>query len=138
MRLSSYPCFLGCLAIAGALAIAGCSAGGETPAAAAGGGGRGNTGTPVVPVATAVVEQKSVPLAISVIGTSEAFHTVAVRAQVTGELTSVKFKEGDDVKQDQVIFELDRRPLEAALAQSQAALARDTAQEANARASAAR
>jgi hypothetical protein len=39
-----------------------CSAGGETPAAAAGGGGRGNgnTGTPVVPVSTATVEQKAV------------------------------------------------------------------------------
>jgi len=138
MHLSSYPYFLGSLAVTGALVFAGCSAGGETPAAAAGGGGRGNTGTPLVPVSTAVVEQKSVPLALSVIGTSEAFHTVAVRAQVTGELTSVKFKEGDDVKQDQVIFELDRRPLEAAFAQAQAALARDTAQEANARASAAR
>jgi len=115
-----------------------CSAGGETPAAAAGGGGRGNTGTPVVPVSTATVEQKSVPLAINVIGSSEAFHTVAVRAQITGGLTSVKFREGDDVKEGQVLFELDRRPLEAALAQAQANLARDTAQEANARASAAR
>ena len=115
-----------------------CSAGGETPAVAAGGGGRGNTGTPVVPVSTATVEQKSVPLAINVIGSSEAFHTVAVRAQITGGLTSVKFREGDDVKEGQVLFELDRRPLEAALAQAQANLARDTAQEANARASAAR
>ena len=115
-----------------------CSAGGETPAAAAGGAGRGNTGTPVVPISTAAVEQKSVPLAINVIGSSEAYHTVAVRAQITGGLTSVKFKEGDDVKEGQVLFELDRRPLEAALAQAQANLARDTAQEANARASAAR
>jgi multidrug efflux system membrane fusion protein len=119
-----------------------CSAGGETPAAAAGGGGRGGgrgdaAGT-TVPISTAAVEEKSVPLTINVIGTSEAFHTVAVRAQVTGELTSVRFKEGDDVKEGQVIFELDRRPLEAALQQAQANLARDTAQEANARASAAR
>jgi len=138
MHSSSYPCFLGILALAGAVSIAGCSAGGETPAAATNTGGRGGGNTATVPVSTATVEQHAVPLAISVIGTSEAFHTVAVRAQVTGELTAVKFKEGDDVKEGQVIFELDRRPLEAALAQAQANLLRDTAQEANARASSAR
>ena len=64
--------------------------------------------------------------------------SVAVRAQLTGELTSVNFKEGDDVAQGQVLFTLDRRPLEAALKQSQAALARDQAQLANANAQAQR
>jgi multidrug efflux system membrane fusion protein len=131
---------LGSFILASAILSAACSAGGETPAAASGGGGRGGGGgnTPTVPVSTATVEQKSVPLSISVIGASEPFHTVAVRAQITGGLTAVKFKEGDDVKEGQVLFELDRRPLEAALAQAQANLARDTAQEANARSSSAR
>ena len=49
--------------------------------------------------------------------------TVAVHAQITGELTSVNFKEGDDVRKGQVLFTLDRRPLEAALQQAQANLA---------------
>src|SRR5579862_8876460 len=90
---------LGGLALASAVISSACSAGGETPAAAAGGGRGTASATPAVPVTTAAVEQKSVPLAIDVIGTSEAFHTVAVHAQVTGELNSVRFKEGDDVKE---------------------------------------
>ena len=74
---------------------------------------------------------------LNVIGTAEAYSTVAIRAQITGELTSVNFKEGDDVAKGQVLFTLDRRPLEAALQQAQANLARDTAQAANAQAQAA-
>ena len=53
------------------------------------------------------------PLELSAIGTVEASSSVAIRAQITGELTSVNFKEGDDVEQGQVLFTLDRRPLEA-------------------------
>ncbi len=53
-------------------------------------------------------------------------------AQITGQLTSVGFKEGDDVKQGEVLFTLDRRPLEAALKQAEANLQRDIAQAANA------
>lgn len=117
------------------LGTAACSAGGETPAQAAG-GGRG--GAPTVPVATAKVEQKSMPLALNVIGTAEASSIVAVHAQITGSLTSVNFKEGDDVMKGQVLFTLDRRPLEGALQQAQATLARDTAQAAQAKSTAAR
>jgi multidrug efflux system membrane fusion protein len=64
--------------------------------------------------------------------------TVTVRAQVTGELTAVHFVEGDEVKEGQVLVEIDRRPLEAALQQAQAALDRDIAQSANAKAQAER
>jgi len=78
------------------------------------------------------------PLAISVIGTAEAFSNVAVRAQLTGALTSVNFKEGDDVKEGQALFTLDRRPLEGALQQAQATLERDTAQANQAKSTAAR
>jgi multidrug efflux system membrane fusion protein len=91
-----------------------------------------------VPVTTAVVAEKAIPLELEVIGTVEAFQTVQVRAQITGELTSVNFKEGDDVKKGQVLFTLDRRPLEAALEQARANLARDTAQAVNAAAQAKR
>jgi len=72
------------------------------------------------------------PIEIRVIGTAEPYSTVAVHAQITGQLTSVRFKEGDDVKSGQTLFELDRRPLETALQQAQANLDRDTAQAANA------
>src|SRR5262252_4364043 len=81
-----------------------------------------------VPVTVAPVIQKSMPIEIRVIGTVEPYSTVAVRAQITGQLTKVNFKEGEDVEKDQVLFELDRRPLEAALLQAQATLTRDQAQ----------
>jgi multidrug efflux system membrane fusion protein len=67
-----------------------------------------------------------------VIGNVEAYSTVAVRAQITGELTAVHFKQGDDVEAGQELFNLDRRPYEAALQQATANLQRDTAQAANA------
>ena len=127
---------LGVAAILLSLGTAACSAGGETPAQAAG-GGRGG-GAPAVPVATAKVEQKSMPLALTVIGTAEAYSNVAVHAQITGSLTSVNFKEGDDVTKGQVLFTLDRRPLEGALQQAQATLARDMAQSAQAKSTSAR
>ena len=72
------------------------------------------------------------PLELRVIGSAEAYSTVAIRSQITGQLTAVNFREGDEVQQGQVLFELDRRPLEAALQQAQANLDRDLAQAANA------
>jgi multidrug efflux system membrane fusion protein len=76
--------------------------------------------------------EKEMPLHVTAVGTVEAFSTVAVRAQVTGEMKAVNFRQGDDVEAGQVLFELDPRPLEAALNQAEANLQRDTAQAANA------
>jgi len=127
------------LAFAAVLAGAACSAGGEASSASkTGGGGRGGAQSAAVPVTVATVIQKAMPISISVIGTVEAYTNVAVHSQITGELTSVNFKEGDDVRRGQVLFTLDRRPLEAALAQAEANLSRDVAQAQNARAQAAR
>lgn len=100
--------------------------------------GRGSAQSAAVPVNTALVSQKAIPLELNVIGSAEAFSTVAVRAQITGALTSVSFREGDDVKKGQVLFTLDRRPLEATLDQARANLQRDTAQLANAKSQAQR
>jgi len=127
------------LAFAAVLAGAACSAGGEASSASkTGGGGRGGAQSAAVPVTVGTVIQKAMPISISVIGTVEAYTNVAVHSQITGELTSVNFKEGDDVRKGQVLFTLDRRPLEAALAQAEANLSRDVAQAQNARAQAAR
>jgi membrane fusion protein, multidrug efflux system len=87
-----------------------------------------------VPVTVAAAVSKAMPLDASVVGTVEAYATVSVRAQLTGELTDVKFQQGDDVVAGQELFTLDRRPLEGALQQAQATLDRDTAQAANAKA----
>jgi membrane fusion protein, multidrug efflux system len=102
-------------------------------ATANGRGGRGGgAGGPAVPVAVGTVVQKAMPIEITVIGAAEPFSSVAIRAQTTGQLTSVNFTEGDDVMAGQVLFTLDRRPLESALQQAQANLDRDLAQAANA------
>jgi len=128
-------------ALTAVLAATACS-GGEAVQATppvGGGGGRGGGGQgAAVPVTTALVAEKAIPLELMAIGAAEAYQTVAVRAQITGGLTSVGFKEGDDVRKGQVLFTLDRRPLEAALEQARANLQRDTAQAANAKAQAQR
>jgi multidrug efflux system membrane fusion protein len=87
-----------------------------------------------VPITAAKAVRKAMPLEVDVIGTVEAYATVAVRAQMTGELTSVGFQQGDEVETGQELFTLDRRPLEAALQQASANLERDLAQAADAKA----
>src|SRR4051812_15940421 len=61
------------------------------------GGGRRGGGGPV-PVLTAKVQEKSVPVTIPAVGTAEPLTTVQVRAQVTGQLSDVLFREGQDVR----------------------------------------
>ena len=116
-----------------ALLAAGCSKA-SSPVQAA----RASADDNAVLVTVAPVVQKAMPLESRVIGAAEAESTVAVHAQITGAITSVNFKEGDDVSEGQVLFTLDRRPLEATLQQVQANLARDTAQAEDARTQAAR
>src|SRR5438067_2470741 len=132
MDHTPFRSYLKAAVCAAALAAAiGCSARGESPAQTTNSsGGRGNDGRggDAVPVSTGVVNQRRVPVEIRMIGAAEASTIVAVRAQITGELTSVTFKEGDDVQKGQVLFTLDRRPMEAAMQQAQANLERDTAQ----------
>jgi len=85
-----------------------------------------------VPVTAASVERKSVPVEVTAIGHVEAHSTVGVKSQVNGTLMSVGFREGQDVKQGDLLFRIDPRPFEATLAQAQANLARDRAQARNA------
>jgi multidrug efflux system membrane fusion protein len=87
---------------------------------------RGDGGGPV-PVVTAKVTQKSVPVDIAAIGNVEASTTITVQSQVTGTLTEVLFNEGDFVKKGQHLFSIDARPFEAAMAQAQANMTRDHA-----------
>ncbi|HET7620415.1 MAG TPA: efflux RND transporter periplasmic adaptor subunit [Gemmatimonadaceae bacterium] len=91
----------------------------------------GDTHTPppqVVPVTVASVERSSVPWEISATGTVEPLQTVSVASQVSGILTEVGFNEGDEVRRGQVLFRIDPRPFQAALAQAQAVHAKDQAQ----------
>lgn len=84
--------------------------------------------TPVaVPVSVAPVVAKTVPVRLYAIGNVEPFTTVAVKARVDGQIVSVHFNEGDEVRQGQLLFEIDPRPFAAALQQVQANLLRDRA-----------
>jgi multidrug efflux system membrane fusion protein len=87
-----------------------------------------------VPVTIADVVQKTVPVQVKVIGNVEAYSTVGVKPQVTGEIVGVHFTEGQDVKKGQLLFTLDPRPLQADLLRAQANLAQDEAKARNAEA----
>ena len=91
-----------------------------------------------VPVTIARAEQRPVPYELSGTGTVEPRQTASVQAQVTGILTRVAFREGDDVAAGQLLFQIDPRPFQSMLEQAQAMLARDQAQAHNAAADAAR
>ena len=83
---------------------------------------------PPVPVGVATVEQNMVPVQVIAVGNVQAFTTVSVKSQVAGQIQKVHFTEGEDVKQGQLLFTIDPRPLEAAVRQAEANVARDTAQ----------
>lgn len=95
---------------------------------------RGRASREAVPVVVASVIQKTVPVQLRAVGTVEPFATVWVKAQVTGTLTRVHFKEGQDVKKGDILFTIDPRPFEAAVKQAESNLAKDMAQLENARA----
>jgi len=97
-------------------------------AAKAEGKGAGRRGSGPVTVRTLSVTRQAMPVIIDAVGTVESEHSVAVRPQVSGVLQAVMFREGDRVKQGQVLFRIDARPMQAAVEQVRAALARDQAQ----------
>ena len=96
------------------------------------GKGKGKGGGVLTVKATKAVA-KPMPVLIEAVGTVEPEHSVQVRAQVSGVLQSVQFKEGDKVKAGQLLFQIDPRTFEASYRQAQAQLARDTAQLENAK-----
>jgi len=85
-----------------------------------------------VPVRVGTVIQKDVPLQLRNVGTVVPINAIAVRALVGGEIQQVHFREGQDVKKGDLLFTIDPRPYDAALAQAEAALARDRAMWTNA------
>src|SRR5690242_6809441 len=123
-----------CLALIITVAFsAGCGdkgAAAADPAAGGGGGGKGGGRRGMggdVPVTVATATHKDVPVEIQVIGNVEAYSTITVKSQISGELTRVHFNEGDFVKKGEVLFEIDRAPIEATLNQAIANTARDRA-----------
>lgn len=93
---------------------------------------------PAVPVTVAQAVEKSIPIQVKPIGNVESYSSIPVKAQVGGELIQIHFKEGQDVRKGDLLFEIDRRPYEQALRQAEANLNRDIAQEKQADANLAR
>src|SRR5580704_14050222 len=113
----------GLLVGAGALSTAGCA--GTSTAA----------GSPPPPdVEFAVVQQKDLPIESEWIGTLNGMVNAAIKAQATGYLLTQNYAEGSFVRKGQLLFEIDPRPLQAALDQALGQLAQANAQTAQAKA----
>ena len=92
------------------------------------------TGPAGVPATTVQVASETVPIARSGVGTVLPVASVTVRTRVDGQLDSVEFKEGQDIKAGQVLVRIDPRTFQAQLEQLLAQKAKDEATLANARA----
>src|SRR5881409_2726307 len=86
----------------------------------------GGKKTPPAPaprlVETAKVIQQDVPLYLDEIGTTAAYETVQVQAQISGQIIARNFQDGADVKKGDLLFTIDPRPYQAALEQAQGQL----------------
>src|SRR6266702_733637 len=95
--------------------------------------GSSPTPTQPIPVETAVARQADVPIYLMGLGTVQAFNTITVTTRVDGQLQSINFVEGQDVKAGDVLAQIDPRPYQAMLDQAVATKAKDDAQLANAK-----
>ncbi len=84
--------------------------------------------TPAVQVTAGVAETRAMPVYVRGLGTVQAYNTVTVKSRVDGQIMKVDFKEGQEVKAGDLLFEIDPRPYQAALAQATANKQKDEAQ----------
>jgi len=104
---------------------------GENQTAAANGAQKA-AARPAVPVTIAPVAKADFPVFLTGLGTVQGFNTVQVRTRVDGQIDKVAFKEGQLVKQGDLLVEIDPRPYQATLDQAKAKKAQDEANLANA------
>jgi multidrug efflux system membrane fusion protein len=84
-------------------------------------------GPPTVPVVATSAGQQDVPIYYDALGTVMAENTVAIRAQVNGQIVSIDFRQGQDVKKGDVLAKIDPAPFQAALDQAVARKSQDQA-----------
>ncbi len=84
------------------------------------------------------VVQRDVPVQVRAIGNVQAYATVSILSQISGEVVDVHFKEGQDVRTGDLLMTIDPRPFQAALSQARAQLSQHEAQVAQAEANLAR
>jgi multidrug efflux system membrane fusion protein len=111
---------LGGAAVALVLTVTGCGKSQDNAAAAPGTKGALGAERPI-PVLVTQAVTRDVPIFLDGLGTVTAYKTVNVRSQVDGRLDKDIFREGQAVKHNEVIAEIDRRPFEILLHQGQAA-----------------
>ena len=87
---------------------------------------------PAIAVDVATVERADVPLYLEGLGTVQAFYTVTVNSRVDGQIEKIAFKEGQEVKQGELLAQIDPRPFAAALGVAVATRDKDRAQLENA------
>jgi membrane fusion protein, multidrug efflux system len=85
------------------------------------------SGRPAAAVATAAVETADMPVTVKAIGTVTPIDVSVIHTQISGNVFAVLFKEGQLVRQGQVIAQIDPRPYQLTLASAKATLAKDTA-----------
>ena len=81
-----------------------------------------------VSVSIASVQKQDMPVYLSGLGSVTAFNTANIKSRVDGQIMQVAVKEGQTVKQGQLLVEIDSRPFQVQLEQAQAQLSRDQAQ----------
>jgi membrane fusion protein, multidrug efflux system len=89
---------------------------------------RASVPAPQIPVTAGIAEKKDVPQFVRGIGTVQAYKTVTMKTRVDGEIVKVSFKEGQDVKAGDQLFQIDPRPYQAALDAAMATKKRNEAQ----------
>ncbi len=87
-----------------------------------------NAANAPVPVTVVPAVAQDVPVYLTALGTVQALNTVTVNAQVSGQLKSLHFTEGDEIKQGALIAEIDPRTFQSALDQAEAKKKQDAAQ----------
>ena len=107
------------------------------PAQTAAAPGEGEHGQPIGPAPIVVtvtpVKRGDYPVVLQSIGQVQAYNTVLVRARVDGQIMKIAFKEGQMVKQGDLLAQIDARPFQAALDQAVAKKSQDEANLANAK-----
>ena len=105
---------------------------GKSATAARQGGGRFGAGAAAIPVGTAIVAKGDIPIIIKALGTVTPLANVIVKTQITGQLQTVSFTEGQAVKKGEMLALVDPRPYDVALQQAVGTLEKDKATLANA------
>jgi multidrug efflux system membrane fusion protein len=121
----SYVPLICCVVLLTAMLMTASGCGSDPAAASSGKKGQQKGGSQSVPVGVAKAETRDLPVFLSGLGSVEAFNTVVVKSRIDGQLVEIAFKEGQEVKQGDLLAVIDPRPYDVALAQAQAALYKD-------------